>query len=71
MPGRLTLVIFFSASALLLAQRPSPPSPKSATERARAVLAEGASDSDPNIRREVAVAFSLSRSPHVFITSTT
>jgi len=62
MPGRLTLVIFFSASALLLAQRPSPPSPKSATERARAVLAEGASDNDPNVRREVAVAFSLSRS---------
>ena len=58
----LALAVFFSTSALLLAQKPSPSTPKSATERARAVLAAGAADNEPEVRREVAVAFSLSRS---------
>jgi len=58
----LALAVFLSASTLLLGQRAAPTSAKSATERARAVLAIGATDNDPEVRREVAVAFSLNRS---------
>lgn len=61
---RLTLAMaaFFSTSIFLPAQKAQPPSPQSATYQARAVLAAGAADSDPEVRREVAVAFSLNRS---------
>jgi len=63
MPRRsLALAAFFSATLLLLAQKPTTSPPKSATERARAVLAAGALEADPNVRREVAIAFSLNRS---------
>jgi len=63
MPRRpLALAAFFSATLLLLAQKPATSPPKSATERARAVLAAGALEADPNVRREVAIAFSLNRS---------
>lgn len=54
----LALTIFFTTSTLLPAQ----PSSETAIEQARAVLAEGAADNDPEVRREVAVAFSLNRS---------
>lgn len=56
------LALFLLSGTFLLGQKGTSTPPRSPADQARSILATGATDNDPEVRREVAFAFSLNRS---------